>query len=218
MSKAAEASAWACPHCNATFSSQRALKIHAAKAHRILEHNLVRFDRRHHAVDGMRVCRFCGKKYTRWTGLSDHIGNKRCKAIGDTSHDHPDGEQNTTIQEHTTNSIPATEADAKGAEPIAYPERSASTRRGNMHAMLQDDSTLHELLHHRALCNQRVVSANSNMKTHYRRTHKGFLQQHEAAINNLLQRKATPCSTCHSCKNKHKAWRVHIATCSVAWQ
>ena len=51
-----QTSAWACPNCSEIFESECALKLHAAKKHKMVEHGVNQFDKKLHAAHGMRMC------------------------------------------------------------------------------------------------------------------------------------------------------------------
>ena len=91
------------------------------------------------------------------------------------------------------------------------------TRGGNMRAFLRQPSMLHQFKQSCALCGQWVASF-SKMKNHYHRSHANSMNEHATQTNNFVTRKATACSTCHFCGGNYNAWRLHLHTCTVAWQ
>ena len=78
------------------------------------------------------------------------------------------------------------------------------TRHGNTLGALPQH--LHRPKQTRAICGQSVAAA-SKMENHYHRSHADFMQIHAKQIGDLVERKATACSTCQFCGGRYKAWR-----------
>ena len=74
----AESLQWACPHCEALFPTQAALKIHARRMHQHCDAPDIVFNKSLHSIGGLPTCRFCLKKFTRWQTLAQHISANRC--------------------------------------------------------------------------------------------------------------------------------------------
>ena len=70
----------ACPVCDEQFSNIAALRIHARRAHRIVDTPVRLFDRTKHALHGLPQCAGCLRKFSRWQTLEAHVNNNSCPA------------------------------------------------------------------------------------------------------------------------------------------
>ncbi|CAE7566859.1 Pol [Symbiodinium sp. CCMP2592] len=71
-----------CQVCGQSFPSLHLVKTHEGKAHKILapKRELPQ-DRSVYSINGLPQCRFCGYKFTKWSGLQRHIQRNGCPIL-----------------------------------------------------------------------------------------------------------------------------------------
>ena len=70
-----------CPQCGQQFADQKALRVHQSRAHDRKLEVTAKFDMAQHALNGMPICKACGKKFERKDGLRRHVNHSRCSVL-----------------------------------------------------------------------------------------------------------------------------------------
>ena len=180
-----------------------------------------------HSVGGLPTCRFCGKQFSRWQTLAQHITQNRCpkhrpdlhaeKHIFDT-YDHMslpltrEAPDRSTAEALETPHPPSSEVDiiCNKSEVVAAAQK-------GLNAFIRLPAVTARLLQTCALCGQWIAS-HRTMKRHYRYSHSDILHALGGRVRTIIQRTATACPTCHFCHVQCKDWREHIMKCTVIYQ
>ena len=178
-------------------------------------------------MGGLPTCRFCGKQFSRWQTLAQHITQNRCpkhrpdlhaeKHIFDT-YDHMslpltrEAPDRSTAEALETPHPPSSEVDiiCNKSEVVAAAQK-------GLNAFIRLPAVTARLLQTCALCGQWIAS-HRTMKRHYRYSHSDILHALGGRVRTIIQRTTTACPTCHFCHVQCKDWREHIMKCTVIYQ
>ena len=241
----AEQEVWACPVCDEQFSNIAALKIHARRAHRIVDTPARLFDRTKHALHGLPQCAGCLRKFSRWQTLEAHVNNNSCparvqdvcvaKTIVSEKYETNPVEAACTNQappnvsgpptlhsaadatEQSPQSIDFVNTGANCTIPICRQALVKDLIARGLNSFIHQPAITQQLLQHCAICGQWIAS-HRVMKTHYKNTHKALLQQRQDLAQKLIAQKATPSVSCHFCRKRTKDWKAHLHKCTALWQ
>ncbi|OLP94419.1 LINE-1 reverse transcriptase-like [Symbiodinium microadriaticum] len=91
--RAAATPRFACPHCEDTFLTEHALKIHCGIRHPapVSEERrpvVQKLNPMEHSIGGLPHCRSCGRKFAKWQNFKHHIESGACEAMGGSSFVH----------------------------------------------------------------------------------------------------------------------------------
>ena len=167
-------------------------------------------DRFAHSVDGLLICRHCGRKFSRWPQLLQHkhIGSQLCPVLYNDD------------RQPGLNSMCCPEVFHAGVNERLLPDQNAvlaALKARDLRYLRHGDPPLWHLAQRCHLCNQWMAHPHF-VKTHVRRSHDGYWRQHEHSAQLLSKQYAfvlgtsTRCSLCNAqarCKATH-AWRCSI--------
>ena len=224
----AESLQWACPHCEALFPTQAALKIHARRTHQHCDAPDIVFNKSLHSIGGLPTCRFCLKKFTRWQTLAQHISANRCpKYMPDlgtskSTYDHQPVCKPTsavlpaenTIADDTARITPETIPDVA---PLGQKLEVIALARKGLNAFIRHPKITQQLRQTCGLCGQWIAS-HRTVKRRYQYSHADVLRALGDRTHKYVQRTATACPTCHFCNVRCKDWREHVSKCTTTWQ
>ena len=220
--RAAATPRFACPHCEDTFLTEHALKIHCGIRHPapVSEERrpvVQKLNPMEHSIGGLPHCRSCGRKFAKWQNFKHHIESGACEAMGGSSFVHK----------------PPAEVEMKAAvpapalPPVAHqppPEQNLPlverpyfrTSWRNWESLLMNAAIRQELKAHCVLCHFWVADY-QHIKQHQRRTHQA-LQQDVIAICRTFKSQLRSGSNCLWCGNRVWAPIRHVDQCPVLYQ
>ena len=228
----AEQEVWACPVCEEQFGNPAALKIHARRVRKLVDHSQKIFDRTKHALHGLPQCAGFYRKFSRWQTLEVHVDNNSCPArvqdvhtigkameqtiphVGNASETKDDiqafVQTDTLVVDDSSTAVKAVQE----AGPLVHQALvQTAVAQGLNHFIHQPDLTQH-LLQHCALCGQWIAS-HRVMKTHYKYTHTELFHKFQDKAQKLISQKAKPSVNCHFCRRRTKDWKAHIHSMAV---
>ena len=208
-----DAYTWACPYCECMFPSSAALKHHARRVHDV-DRCIPIFNKAAHSVGGLPTCRFCKKEFSRWQTLAGHITSNSCPSFDPNSSASPEAQQ-----DHHNEPAPCEGSGETVDHPLPLsrvPEVQQAAKRG-INAFIPLKHVTSRLQQYCALCGQWVASHRC-MKRHYQYSHQQLLTDLGTSIQQLIDRTAAACPTCHYCHVRCKDWRSHVRKCTTAWQ
>ncbi|CAE6955382.1 unnamed protein product [Symbiodinium sp. CCMP2592] len=185
------ADGWPCPYCTHQAPSHRLLRVHLSRAHATKakdRHCPGRFNRALHWVNGMPICRLCGHRFNRWSGLRNHIdkGQCRCLSFHAPSMPEPTPDPNHEADPSSSSVLSGDATPAACAEaaatvspsrclsdphPLAYTGVfQAQLRHQGWQALLSRPDLRSSLKHHCPLCSQWAASP-SGLKVHLQQSH-----------------------------------------------
>ena len=194
------------------FPTQAALKVHARRAHNHVDQTAPVFNKALHSVQGLPTCRFCKHRFSRWQTLASHITSNSCPSF-----DHNAMEKLEPEIAHQNE--PPQHGDKPGSDILVInqlQEVHAAASKG-LNAFIPLKSVTSKLMQTCALCGQWVASHRC-MKRHYQYSHQNLLEGLGKRVQQLINRSATACPTCHFCHVRCKDWREHVRKCTVTWQ
>ena len=203
----------ACQECGREFPNMAALNAHRRREHQFFKQNITtkmqkRVDRFAHSVDGLPICRHCGRKFSRWPQLLQHIGSQLCPTLYNA--DRQPGLNFVSYPEV----FHAGDNERLLLDPNAV---LATLKARDLRSLRHGDLSLGHLSQRCHLCNQWMAHPHF-VKTHVRRSHDVYWQQHEHTAQLLAKQYAfvlgtsTRCSLCNAqvrCKATH-AWHCPI--------
>ena len=240
---------WSCPTCHLWFPDLAALKKHHAKHHAspvAPPHPTANAaEVRQHSVDGMPVCRHCGKDYVTWFNLKRHIQQGHCVRrwrdalqSRENSTGAPISASSTVVL--TSAQVQLSEPDLQVADPVAAAPASGEPVRADMQVgsptpggpflslmppasptqwlqFARRPEVREKLQHFCVTCGQWLVSVKS-IKLHYRHTHGDIYQRFcrtAAADCRKVGHLISPCAYCGTAITRTDQ---HSSTCPVLWQ
>ena len=215
---------WACPHCDSTFSTAAALKIHAQRTHGHRDEPQQLFDKARHSIGGLPTCRFCDKKFSRWQTLARHINYMACPVFDYTepkSDDPPEQPVHSPMmgdgKEEALHAISLPTPEQPDVLPIFKQPSVQRLARKGLKQFIPCKPLGSYLQQHCALCGQ-WTATNRVMKLHYRHSHPEVFPQCQKQIGGLIERCATPSIRCLYCDCTQQDWKAHMYKCTTIWQ
>ena len=195
-----------CPVCGVYFASVTAMRKHKSRRHKDAEPEVPivaeQVQREQHCIDGMPVCRGCGKTFHHMQGLMRHIKKRRCHGMSESAkpvvsvfEPLPIAKQGNLLESWHAGGIPSLKTYI-GANP----------------------DLRKELLHHCCICRQ-WTSDHRSIKTHIKKAHPTLYSEcHELALVDckvLSGEVMNPCAFCEqSVTNRNR----HVGSCPVLYQ
>ena len=221
------AAAVPCPYCDACFTTENAMRIHAQLAHQNLPPraacNPTKFVPRQHATGGLPVCRLCLRSFFKWQNLREHIESGACEKLGGesmTKHPvKPDDTPAPTPQDLVAETPPD---DATGTQQnVPLLERSRFAKQSqNWESLLRDPTLQPDLQSHCTLCHMWIAS--------FRHVKQHICKMHEPETPGLHAKATALCLSfkqhlvrdhkCPWCKRKVWAPARHAQQCVVLYQ
>ncbi|CAE7283292.1 unnamed protein product [Symbiodinium sp. CCMP2592] len=201
-----------CQVCGQSFPSLHLVKTHEGKAHKILapKRELPQ-DRSVYSINGPPQCRFCGYKFTKWSGLQRHIQRNGCPILR-----HEDPATFATSAPATTNKaedpLRTTQHAWVADSTIATTMPSTGDQPLVQDAQLQQDAskytwtkvlhmwrTKHDFTNVCVFCGQWAVDA-SALKQHYAKQHQAltnpWIAAYRAECKQLAKVAVSKCRFC----------------------
>ena len=193
-----------CPVCGIYFESTSSMRKHKTRKHPEAEVEqplpVTQVQREAHCVDGMPVCRGCGKAFHHMQTLLRHIRNRRCPGM---------------LEE----AVPP-----KINEPLPLMRRVELVEAwhvGGVQALLLalgSSELSKELLHHCCICRQ-WTSDHRHFKTHIKRAHPDLHTScHELALADCRGLAGEIMNPCPFCKQSVTNRTRHVMACPVLYQ
>ena len=140
----------ACPECGREFLGMAALNAHRCKAHQFIGRETTtkmqkQVDRYLNSVDGLPICKHCGRKFTRWPQLLQHIGRQLCPTWQASAHSLHLQDGEAELRGHE---------DAGGHEPLTAKPVLFTLRTGQLRLLPEAWPPLGHLQQRCHLCNQ----------------------------------------------------------------
>ncbi|CAE7791908.1 unnamed protein product [Symbiodinium sp. CCMP2592] len=220
-----------CQVCGQSFPSLHLVKTHEGKAHKILapKRELPQ-DRSVYSINGLPQCRFCGYKFTKWSGLQRHIQRNGCPIL---RHEDPatfaatapattnkaEDPLRTTQHAWVADSTIATTMPSTGDQPLvqdAQLQQDAS--KYTWTKVLHMWRTKHDFTNVCVFCGQWAVDA-SALKQHYAKQHQALTNPWIAAYRAECKQLAkVAVSKCRFCGTTTTDARQHAHKCIHVFQ
>ncbi|CAE7573790.1 unnamed protein product [Symbiodinium sp. CCMP2592] len=190
-----ESAVWACPICEESFTTSAALKTHARRSHNIVDEHKEIFNKARHSKNGLPICKFCDRKFSKWQSLAVHINNNSCPVLIVSMVDHEDPDfANTPAEPPPVLSAEPAPPDQNTTLTICQlPEVLVAVQKG-INAFIPLKAVTTQLLQTCAICGQWVAS-HRTLKRHYQYSHKDILDTLNTSIQKLVVRTATASPT-----------------------
>ena len=236
---------FSCPTCSLGFPDLATLKKHHTKHHAspiVPPHPTANAaEVRQHSVDGMPVCRHCGKDYVTWFNLRRHIQQGHCTTRWQATMPHPTHHTSTRTDLNHSPAQPqpeamqTTEASPKAAALATAPVPGEPKQAGTNPSSPSLDSALiptsptqwlsfarlpevqAKLRQFCVTCGQWLVSVKS-VKLHYRYVHADIYNRFGQAAAADCKKVGHIVSPCVYCGAHITRTDQHSGTCPVLWQ
>ena len=206
----------ACQECGREFSNMAALNAHRRKEHQFIKQPMTtkmqkRVDRFSHSVDGLPICRHCGRKFSGWPLLLQHIGGHQCPALHNAA--------------RSPGLNPLSDPDVQHAgdneRVLSAPNAMLATLKAqDLRSLRHGGLSLGHLSQRCHLCNQWMAHPHF-VKTHIRRSHDEYWQRHEHTAQLLAKQYAFVLGTnarCYFCNAQVRCKTTHAWHCPIFFQ
>ncbi|CAE7238307.1 PKAR [Symbiodinium sp. CCMP2592] len=207
----AESAVWSCPVCEEAFTTSAALKVHARRSHDIVDEHKEIFNKARHSKNGLPICKFHDRKFSKWQSLAVHISDNSCPALiappeEDNDPGFGSGFANTPALPTTSSCDtlqPSTATDSMSICPL--PDVQTAVQKG-INAFILLKAITAQLQQTCSICGQWVAS-HRTLKRYFQYSHNDILEVLGSRIQKLVARTATASPACHFCGVACKDWR-----------
>ena len=201
----------ACPVCGVYFADTASMRVHWASAHQDVQRaeplDVSAIRREDISVNGMPVCRGCGRKFAKRQNLLQHVQNRRCEGF--------------------SGLVKQADAKPEVVPAIKNKEIIGALLRGGARQFERDlkaqDAARKQWLEHCCICRQWVANP-KHIKQHIRKSHNALLTKWEAQLSeDCLQLVSTlagqqTCPYCAAAFSKATYLKRHVVNCPVLFQ
>ena len=201
----------ACPECGIYFDCESSMRKHKSRKHPDIEKtapvDMTTLPRELFCVDGMPICRGCGKQFHHMQTLLRHVANRRCPGL------------TAIFEQKASESQKATEEPIPIVQRVQFLESCSSGGTPALLDALQTKPALRrELMEHCCICRQ-WISDPRHFKIHMQKSHKDIFDACQelalADCSGLTGAIISPCSFCGKSFTKKPR---HAVGCSVLFQ
>ena len=217
----------ACPECGIYFDCETSMRKHRSRKHpeankpALIDISSLR--RESFCIDGMPICRGCGKHFHHTQTLLRHIKNNRCPGFrieGDTIQQvHYLSSQSSSQQPPPQQQQPVKEEPTPIIRQLPFLDNCIREGTAALLSALKSQKGLrHELLHHCGICRQ-WMSDPRRFKTHMRHSHKDLFEAcFDKAVADCRALTGAIMSPCEFCGQEFTNKARHAAGCTVLFQ